>query len=114
MANTVASATAIAHRVSLENLRLSPAKANLMPRENRANVGAVLHRAIAALGWSLKEAAAVLEMDPAQLSRWIAGAETVQMHRIWGTRLHGPFAIELAGKADGVVVETTVTIRRLA
>lgn len=85
-----------------------------MPHENRAHVGAALHRAIAAVGWSLKEAASVLDMDAAQLSRWTAGAETVQLHRIWGTRLHGPFAIELAGAAEGVVVETTVTIRRMA
>lgn len=85
-----------------------------MPHENRQPVGAALGRAIAIAGWSLKEAAAVLGMDAAQLSRWVSGGETVQMHRIWGTKLHGPFAIELASGAGDVVVETTVTIRRTA
>jgi hypothetical protein len=97
----------------LESLRLSPAKANLTIRENRPHVGAALLRAINVLGLSIKEAAALLDLDPPQLSRWISGVERVQIDRLWATKLHGPFAVELACAADGVVVETTVTVRRL-
>ncbi len=98
----------------LESVRLSPAKANLTIHENRPRIGAAFLRAINVLGLSIKEAAALLDMDAAQLSRWISGVERVQMDRVYGTRLHGPFAIELAGDAAGCVVETTVTIRRTA
>lgn len=114
MAATFAPSPSPAHLLSLENLRPSPAKANLIPHENRGQVGQALARAIAILGWSVKEAAGVMALDPAQLSRMIAGTETVQVHRLWGTPLHGPFAIELASAAAGVSVETTVTIRRTA
>ena len=114
MAASIAPARPAAHLMSLEKLRPSPAKANLTAHENRPLVGQAPSRAIAVVGLTLKEAAAVLDLDPAQVSRMVAGLETVQMHRIWGTSLHGPFAIELASAAAGVCVETTVTIRRTA
>jgi len=95
----------------LEHLRLSPAKANLSNRENRPLVGAAFSRAIQFRGLSIKEAAALLDVEPAQVSRWIAGTENVQIDRIYTTTLHGPFAIEIARDADACTVETTVTYR---
>lgn len=61
--------------------------------------------------WAIKEAAALLGVEPAQVSRWISGVENVQVDRIYATKLHGPFAVELARDADTCVVETTVTYR---
>jgi hypothetical protein len=77
--------------------------------EARAIVGAALRRAIGIVGLSDKEAADLLGMDKSQLSRWLAGGETIQLHRIYRTKLHGPFAIEQARDASGCTVETTVT-----
>lgn len=91
------------------------AKAVLTNREHsKSEIGAALQRALNVLGLSIKEGAGLLEMDPAQMSRWIAGTERLQIERVWGTRLHGPFAIEVASAAAGVTVETTVTLRRTA
>lgn len=98
----------------LETLRLSPAKAKLSNRENRPLVGAAFARALGIVGWSIKEAAAALDVEPAQVSRWIAGTENIQTDRVYGTRLHGPFAIEMARDAAGCVVETTVTFRAVS
>lgn len=76
---------------------------------SRAAVGAALRRAIGIVGLSDKEAADLLVMDKSQLSRWLSGTETIQLHRIYRTKLHGPFAIEQARDAAGCIVETTVT-----
>lgn len=111
MAVTLAHGPMVAPLTKLENLRLSPAKANLMNRENRPRVGAAFARAIGIVGLSVKEAAALLGIEPAQVSRWIAGQENVQLDRVYGTKLHGPLAIELARDAEQCVVETTVTYR---
>lgn len=113
MANTLRLSESSAHRVIPEPSRVM-AKAQLTSHEKRPYIGAALARAIQVLGYSIKEAAALLDMDAAQLSRWMSGGETIQMQKLWGTPLHGPFAIELAAGASGVVVETAVTIRRTA
>jgi len=124
MSTTVANGAARSHLTKLEGLRLSPAKANLTPRENRPHIGAALGRAIDRLGWDVKQAAIELgfidaetgEVKHAQISRWIAGTEPMQLDRIYGSKLHGPFAIEFARDDDACVVETTVTytVRRSA
>lgn len=99
--------TAPLHRVS-EGGGLRMADLNEVAAA-RAVVGAALRRAIGIVGLSDKEAAELLGMDKSQLSRWLAGAETIQLHRIYRTKLHGPFAIEQARDAAGCTVETTVT-----
>ena len=76
---------------------------------SRAAVGAALRRAVGIVGLSDKEAAALLGCSPSQFSRWCLGKETLPLHRVYGTKLHGPFAIEQARDAAGCVVETTVT-----
>jgi hypothetical protein len=75
----------------------------------RAVVGAALRRAIGIVGLTDKEAADLIGVDKSQLSRWLSGGESIQLHRIYRTKLHGPFAIEQARDASGCVVETTVT-----
>ena len=114
MAATLANATVSGPLSRLESLRLSPAKANLAKTENAQRVGAALTRAIGILGLTIKEAAGLLDLDPAQLSRKMAGVERIQMDRIYSTLLHGPFAIEMARDAAGCTVETTVPYRRTA
>jgi hypothetical protein len=86
-----------------------------VPENLRKKAGDCVARALAIAGLTIKEGAALLDVDPAQLSRWISGAEPVQVHRILGCRgLHGPFVIAFAGEVDGVDVVTTITVRRSA
>lgn len=117
MAQTVASPAALTPRERLDALRPVPAKV-LTNREDltdrREKVGAALGRAIAVVGLSIKEAAVLMNRDAAQVSRWISGAERVQVDAVYGTKLHGPFAVEQARDDHSCVVETTVTYRRSA
>jgi len=99
-------------RHRLERVRPRMAKVlNGVEVPSREPVGLALRRAIGIVGLSDKEAADLLGIDKSQLSRWLAGTESIQLHRIYATKLHGPFAIEQARDADGCVVETTVTYR---
>jgi hypothetical protein len=109
MASIVLAAALVAPLSMREVPRPSPAKAKLTNRENRPRVGAAFSRALGIVGWSIKEAAAALDVEPAQVSRWIAGTENIQADRVYGTKLHGPFAIEMARDAQGCRVDTTVT-----
>lgn len=103
----VVALTAPLHRVSdLSHVRMADLNE---VAEARAVVGAALRRAIGIVGLSDKEAADLLVMDKSQLSRWLSGTETIQLHRIYRTKLHGPFATEQARDAAGCIVETTVT-----
>lgn len=123
MSPSMQTATVQAPRTNYEHIRLSPAKAKLtareVARENRPRVGAAFKRAMDIIGVDVKQAAVLLgfvdeetgEVKHAQVSRWIAGTEAVQLDRIYGTKLHGPFAIEQARDSDSTVVETTVTWR---
>ena len=99
-----------------EIARPKPAKAVLNSLEQaKHRAGEALSRAIHFAGLTGKEAAALLDIDPAQLSRWVNGAEAIQLARILNcSRLHGPFVIALAGEADGIVVDTVITVRRTA
>ena len=99
-----------------EVARPRPAKVGLNSLEQaKHRAGEALSRAIHFAGLTGKEAAALLDIDPAQLSRWVNGAEAIQLARILNcSRLHGPFVIALAGEADGIVVDTVITVRRTA
>ena len=96
--------------------RPQPAKASLNSLEQaKHRAGDALSRAIHFAGLTGKEAAGLLDIDPAQLSRWVNGAEAISLARILNCqRLHGPFVIALAGEADGIVVDTVITVRRTA
>lgn len=114
MSSTMTNAPAPAPLQRLEGLRLRPAKVVIEVENARIRVGRALKRAIDICGTTDKEAADLLDLDKSQLSRWLSGGENIQVARIHGTRLHGPFAIEQARDAEGCVVETTVTYRRPA
>lgn len=115
MPPSLANTAVLTPRERLEAVRPVAAKV-LTNRENsperRELVGSALGRAIAIVGLSIKEAAVLLNRDAAQVSRWIAGTERVQVDAVYGTKLHGPFAIEQARDAGDCIVETTVTYRR--
>lgn len=118
MAASLPAAAVLTPREKLEAIRLQPAKA-LMNRETpealRRKPGLALARAIAEAGYSIKEAAAHLNRDAAQVSRWIAGTERVQIDALYAVpRLFAPFVVALAQDAEGVDVVTTITVRRLS
>jgi hypothetical protein len=95
----------------VDGLRLTPAKGLIEVEIARQRVGLALSRAIGIIGLTDKEAADLIGIDKSQLSRWLSGGENVQVHRIYGTKLHGPFAIEQCRDDQGCVIETTVTWR---
>jgi hypothetical protein len=95
----------------VEAVRPRAANVLIEVEKARQSVGAALSRAIGIVGLSDKEAADLLGIDKSQLSRWLSGGENVQLHRIYGTKLHGPFAIEQARDTHECIVETTVTWR---
>jgi hypothetical protein len=119
MSPSMQSVTVPTPRTKYEPLHLSPAKVKLTGRENRPRVGAAFKRAMDIVGLDVKQTAVLLgfvddqtgEVKHAQVSRWIAGTEAIQLDRIYGTKLHGPFAIEQARDDDSTTVETTVTWR---
>lgn len=80
----------------------------------RRELGQAIARAIRAAGFEQKEVAGLMEYeDGSALTRWIAGAETAQLHRLWMVEgLRKFLVIELAGLADGIDVTTTISIRR--
>lgn len=80
----------------------------------RRELGLAIARAIKAAGMEQKEVAGLMAYeDGSALARWVAGAETAQMHRLWMVaKLRKHLVIELAGLAEDVVVETTISIKR--
>ncbi len=110
MATTLGATALATHHNRLEQVRPTMAKVLNAVENPRAIVGAALRRAIGIVGLSDKEAADLLGIDKAQRSRWLSGGESIQLHCIYATKLHGPFAIEMArDAADSCVVVTTVT-----
>lgn len=87
------------------------AKANLNLHE-RVELGQAVQRCFALAGLSQKEAAALVQRDPAQIARWIAGAERAPIEVIFAVAiLRRPLVIalaELAGEGVSVVTEIRV------
>jgi len=73
-------------------------------------------RAVTLSGMTKQEFAGLMGYaDASALSRWISGAEPVNVDRLWDCETIHPFLITaLAEQAGGVVIETTVHVRRLA
>jgi hypothetical protein len=93
------------------------AKADLKNLETgRVQIGRAILRCFALAGVSQKEAAVLLQRDPAQVQRWTAGSERPHVDAIFGVAvLRQPLIIALAEMVGaGVDVETTITIRRIA
>jgi transcriptional regulator with XRE-family HTH domain len=77
-------------------------------------IGAAIGRAIEVLGWSGKEAAAKVGVDPAELTRWLTGERRPQMDRLFAVpELRQPLVTTLAALADAEVV-TEIRFRRSA
>ena len=122
MANSVASSTALAHRVIPEMARPAMAKADLrFPETDRkALAGMALERAAGALGWNLELLAQHLTVDadrprdPRQVARWIAGTERIQLDVVMAhEELFAEFMYRL-GKLSGSFDGAMVLVRRSA
>lgn len=117
MATILPSSPAPRHLDRLENLRPSPAKADLNNLDPgwRARVGAAIARAFQLAGLSQKEAAAAVGHDQAQVARWLSGQERPQFDALFAVEaLRAPLVIALAALAEDIDVTTTITIRRSA
>lgn len=82
----------------------------------RLTLGQAIARAIKASGLEHKAVAGLMAYeDGSALARWIAGAETAHLHRLWMVAtLRKHLVIELASLAEGISVETTISIKRTA
>ena len=86
MSSSLPNAAVRRHRMSLEDVRPSMAKAEFNKvehRDFRAEIGRAVQQALSIAGWSQKEAAGELGVDTAQVARWIAGTERPQMDRLF-------------------------------
>lgn len=92
--------------------------ADVTLRENRAEYGAVLKRASEIAGLNRDQTAALLKVDPAQVSRWWSGDENAQTWRYRrDPKLREAYLLAQAESEHDkglVEVETTVRIRRRA
>lgn len=85
MSSSLQPAATSCHRKCLDDVSPTMAKADLKRlaiEHFRAEIGRMLDRAIGASGLSKKEAAALMECDAAQLARWIAGSERLQLDKL--------------------------------
>lgn len=81
----------------------------------RERIGLSIVRAFELAGVSQKEAAALLDRDPAQIARWCAGSERPAFDVIFSVpQLRSAFVISLAELSDEVEIATTITVRRVA
>lgn len=74
-----------------------------------------IDRAVSLSGLTKQQFAGLMGYDDAsQLSRWIAGTESVNVDRLWSTHaIHAYLITALAEQAgDAVEIETTVRVRR--
>ena len=113
----MADSAPVRHRMSLEAVRPTMAKAqikSLEVRDFRAEIGQAIERAISLAGWTKKEAAGELGVEPAQLSRWIAGTERPQLDRLFAVEaLRWPL-IQMLARLDQQVEIITDIRRRTA
>lgn len=114
MPSTFTDHVASSHRERLETVRPRMAKALNNLEVWKIRVGHAIQRSFSLAGISQKEAAALLERDPAQVARWIAGSERPQFDVLLGVaevRPHLVIALaELAG--ESVEIATQITVRR--
>lgn len=115
MPRSLPNSTVPAHRELADIPRATTANANLRKADDwRAPIGQALRRAVALVGWSLKEFAAAVERDPRQCARWLAGTERPQLDAVFAVEaLRQPLVIALSEIAgQGVEIETVVRISR--
>lgn len=91
------------------------AKALIKVEDWRELLGKAVWRTLLLAGVSQKEAAALMGCEQAQISRWIAGTERPQFDRIFAQpSLRNALVVALAELAEGVTVETHITVRKTA
>ena len=81
-----------------------------------AKLGAAIQDAVHAVRWSNKEAAGKVDVDDAEFGKWLNGTRRPHFDRLFNVKeLRVPLILALAALGgDGVDVETTVTIRKVA
>jgi ribosome-binding protein aMBF1 (putative translation factor) len=85
------------------------------PADFQAQIAHCVTRARLMVGWSKKELAAAVDKDEAQVIRWESGKERPQFDALWSVKeLRTPLVIALAELAEGVSVQTVITVRRIA
>lgn len=117
MSHMLRRSTDPAHPVLPDIGRPLMAKANVRnpdidwPRE----IGGVIARAIAMLGWSSKEAAAKVGVDDAEFGKWLNGTRRPQFDRLFAVEdMRQPLVVCMAALAQNVEVVTEIRFRRLA
>ena len=112
MTPTTMHASAVSgHRNSLDDVQPRMAKADIKEIENRdfrEEIGRAIERAVSLAGLSKKEVAGMIQREPAQLARWIAGTERPQFDALFSVQqLRKPLCVALAQMA-GASVHTHV------
>lgn len=78
-------------------------------------VGQAIGRAIAIVGWSLKEAAGKVGVDDREFAKWMTGERRPHLDRLFAIEeLRKPLVICLAGLAPELEVVTEIRDRRRA
>lgn len=100
---------------SLEGVRPRMAKAvNKVERTWRERVGHAIARTFALAGVTQKEAAALLDRDPAQIARWVSSDERPQFDVMLSVETFRSPLVQALAELGGADVLTTITIRRTA
>jgi len=115
MPHSIASPVPVRHANSLDvgRPRVAKAAANKVgiasvstDRDWMKAVGSAVRRAIAVVGWSEKEAAGKLGVDPGDFAKWLSGDRRPQFDRLFAIEaLQQPLVICLARLANGRVSE---------
>jgi hypothetical protein len=110
MSHMLRRATDFAHPVSLD---VTPAMARARVQTQDMDwpraVGGAISRAIALVGWSDKEAAGHVGVDPAEFGKWMSGARHPQLDRLFAVeQLRQPLVVCLASLAAGARISTTI------
>lgn len=103
------------HRISLDDVRTSMAKADIKKvekREFRSEIGRAIGRGLALAGHTQKEAAGVIGVDQGQMARWIAGTERPHLDRLFAVpEYREPLCVALA-QMSGADVHTHVEFKK--
>lgn len=105
------------HRVRADASRSTSAADVRNPDPWRVAVGAAVDHMRRLAGYSLKELAAAIGRDERQVSRWLAGSERPQLDALFAVpSLRQPLVLAIAAlaAADGIVIETVITVRKVA
>jgi hypothetical protein len=116
MSTTLPNSAADGPRNRFDRVAARMAKADLKKVEDwRELLGKAVLRTLLLAGVTQKEAAALIACEQAHICRWIAGTERPQFDRIFAhPSLRNALVVALAELAEGVTVETHITIRKTA